>query len=138
MDQTEKLIGAGKTIKVRGEDLVVKPLSVKMLFKVQKELATGFHDLISAVKDKKIDVKGETTEVVTPEFVMSIIGFAPKLINIFDVAVSQEPGYCEELSLDDFSEVLLAVLEVNDIAKIVKNFKAVGKLMPIGTLSDKQ
>lgn len=118
MSKTEKLIAQGKEIEVMGERLIVKPVSAKMMFSINREIAAGLHDMMAVVRGR-----GEGEEVLTPEFILTLVNFAPKLLNMFDKAIGKEGGYCENLAFADLSEVILVVLEVNDFERIVKNFK---------------
>ena len=137
MGKTNQLLGAGKSIKVAGETLVVKPISAKMLFRVNKDLAAGLQELMASVKGDigKRDRPGFMGGFST-EFVLSIVNLGPRVLGVFDMAVGKAKGFCENLPIADLSEVIVAVFEVNDVEKIVKNFQ-VARVMTTKTSSGK-
>ena len=137
MGKTSKLLGVGKSITVAGETLPVKPISAKMLFRVNKDLAAGLQELMASVKGGIVKSgKSGFEGAFSTEFVLSIVNLGPRVLGVFDMAVGKTKGFCENLSIADLSEVIVAVFEVNDVEKIARNFQ-VARVMTMKTGSEK-
>lgn len=97
-------------------DVVVKPMSARMFLAVKKDLAVAVSQMIVKVKEKG-------AENITAELVMDLLDFVPGLLALFDQTIKKESGFCEDLPFVDLTEVINAIIEMNDVQRIVKNLK---------------
>lgn len=124
-DEIDLLFPETKTIKIQNRDFVISKLSFGQVLKLLTKIAELINEGQLKFKDLKT-INGQNNVADMFHFIQ-LIG-EDKIAGILTIILKTDDlGFCSSLSVEDISEVVLAVCECNDIGKIVKNFSLANK-----------
>ena len=119
MNETEILIPVEKQINILGRDYIVRKLSLAQNIKILRFIGSLQDEvrakIVADVEGGKSDMAAILENVACEEL--------PRVIGILLESSDDFSG----ISLEDFSEVALAITETNDFEKIFANFQKTAK-----------
>lgn len=116
---SEVLVPAVRKVVINGEELVVRPFSVKDVIHFTRDLVEG----LSAIKAKYPSLEFKTEDAL--QYLPLVLDEAPRLFGLLAAAVNKDGPWLEDQSdLVGVSKLFAIVAEINDFGAIVSNFKA--------------
>jgi hypothetical protein len=115
---SEVLVPSEKKIKINGENLVVKPFSVKDLIFFARDIMDG----MAEVKKKYPTLSFGPEDIL--QYFPALLDEAPRLFNLLARAVQKEGSWLESSTdLVGVSALFVVIAEINDFGTIISNFR---------------
>ena len=109
---TDVLLPKTKTITICGKKVWLKPLTLRQLL--------GSFAVLKAAKADIAMAEGATDQSIMLKMLSNAGESLPELASVL---TGESPEDLRELSLEDTSELALAISEINDFGKIFSNFQ---------------
>jgi hypothetical protein len=104
-----------KTIVLSDREVVVEKLPLKKYVDV--------FNAIGKLPKELEQLSGKSNEELFNEIPSLIASFLPQVVGILSVATGLKKQEIEELGLDEATDLFVAVIEVNNVSKVVDNIK---------------
>lgn len=115
---SDVLVPEKKKIKIGQEEFEVRPYSVKDIIHFTRDLFEG----LSAIKSKYPSLEFKNEDML--QYFPLLLDEAPRLINLMALAIDKDGEWLQKQNMSAFSELFLAITELNDFGMIISNFKA--------------
>ena len=120
MNETEVLTPETRTIHIGGKEFVIGRLTLLKSLKMVREVTSLAASVYLRINEANqgASVKGMSAQEVMPFFWAEM----PKVVPILACVIDVEPSWLENQTIEEVSELLNAVVVLNNWKRIIENF----------------